>query len=452
MVPASSRSAVMTDRATDGFAGDIPAARAILRGRREATHAAGWGQVVQDWYVGLFIAATLLTMVFAATGGAILTPDCATVTCLSGPGYRVLATGLAVAGVVGVWAGLRAAGPASSDPGRATWLLSTPADRGLLLRGAIASTAFVAVVVGTSWGVLVGIALAGGSGQTWTALPVVLTAAGGGLIATLVLVAVVLHGQGGSPLPARAARAVPDADLARAGEVVQAVTASTLMLSGTALQTLTAIRRLSRRGRYASGRAAGGALTGLLVHELRALRRRAGRVLIMLVGCAGALAVGLLIGRLAGVVVAALVVLAAARTSGGGVVVWVGSPGLRRSLPVHPAAVTAVLSVPPLVIALVGSVVALLGLGLPWWAPIVLALGATAGALRAGDPPPGLGVAVSTPAGAVHTGLVAGLVVGTDLALAAGAAVLIADALEAGPVVLLLGIGLLAWQVLRSRD
>lgn len=444
----------MTERSADSevLVGDVAAARAVLRGRRDAVHTASWGQVIQDWYVGIFITATLLTMVFAATGGAILTPDCDTVTCLGGSGYRALATGLAVAGVVGLWIGLRAAGPTSSDPGRATWLLSTPADRGVLLRGAITSATFVAVVLGSSWGALVGISLAGGSGHAGGALPVVLTATGGGLLATLVLVAVTLHGQGGSVVPTRAARAVPDADLARAGQVVQAVTASTLMLSGTALQALAARRRLARRGRYVSGHGSGGALAGLLVHELRALRRRSGRVLVMLTGCVGALAVGLLMGRLAGVVVAALTVFAAARASGGGVTMWVGSPGLRRSLPAHPAAVSAVLVVPPLAIALLGSLVALLGLGLPWWAPVLLALGATAGTLRAGDPPPGLGVALATPAGAVHTGMVAGLVLGTDLALASAAAVLIADAVAAGPLVLVLGAALLAWQVLRDRD
>ncbi|NYF98832.1 hypothetical protein [Janibacter cremeus] len=444
----------MTERSLDSghFVGDVAAARAVLRGRRNAVDAASWGQIVQDWYVGIFIAATLLTMVFAATGPAILSPDCDTVTCLSRSGYRALATGLAVAGVIGVWAGLRSAGPASSDPGRATWLLSTPADRGVLLRGAITSTAFVAVVVGSLWGALVGIALAGGSGHAGGALPVVLSVAGGGLLATLVLIIASLHGQGGSVLPARSARAVGDAELARAGQVVQAVSASTLMLSGTALQVLAARRRLARRGRYVSGPGAGGCLSGLLVHELRALRRRAGRVLVMLAACLGALAVGLLMGRLAGVIVAALAVFVAARTSGGGVGMWVGSPGLRRSLPAHPAAVTAVLVVPPFAVALIGSVIALLGLGLAWYAPVLLALGATAGTLRSQDPPPGLGVVVSTPAGAVQTGLVAGLVLGTDLALASAAAVLIADAVDAGPLVLVLGVALLAWQVLRSRD
>ena len=402
--------------------------------------------------MGLFIAATLLTMVFAAAGGAILTPDCAEVTCLSTAGYRWLAGALAVAGMVAVWSALRAAGPVSSDPGRATWLLSTPADRGVLLRGVVTSTSFVAVVVGTSWGALVGIAAAGGAGHVGGGLPVVLGGACGGLLLTVALVGIALHRQGGALLPTRAARTVADAELARAGRVVQAVTTSALMLSGTALQTLAARRRLTRSGRHASGRGAGGALTGILVHELRALTRRPGRVAVALAGCVGALAVGLLMGRLLGVALAAVAVLAAARTSGGGLAAWVVSPGLRRGLPVHPAVVTTVLAMPPLLVALVGSGVALIGMGLPWWAPFVLAPGATAGVLRAGDPPPGLGVVVSTPAGAVPTGLAAGLLLGTDLALLAGAVVLIADAMAAGPIAVLVGVALLAWQVLRRRE
>lgn len=448
MARGSSTSTGMTEAPVD-VVGDVAAARTMLRRRRESTLSPSRGRVLQDWYVGVFIAATLLTMVFAATGGAILTPDCATVICLDPAGYRALAFGLAVVGAVAVWAGLRAAGPVSSDPGRAAWLLSTPADRGVLLRGAVARTGAVAVIVGTAWGALVGMALAGGAGPAAAAAPTVLAAAGGGLLVALVLVVVTLYEQGGSALPSPAARAVRDPDLARAGQVVAAVSASTVMLSSEALEALAANRRLTRRDRFVSGRGVGGALTGLLVHELRGLLRRAGKVLLALSGCGVAFAVGLLMGRLAGVLVAALTVYALARTSGGGVSMWVVSPGLRRTLPSHPAVVTAVLVLPPLLVSLVGSVIALGGLGLPWWSPVLLALGAVAGTLRAGDPPPGLGVVVSTPAGALQTGLVAGLVLGADLALVTAAFVLIGASI--GPVVLLVGVALLVWQVLRDR-
>ena len=83
---------------------------------------------------------------------------------------------------------------------------------------------------------------------------------------------------------------------------------------------------------------------------------------------------------------------------------------------------------------------------------MLLALGATAGVIRASDAPSPLGPAVATPAGAVHMGLVTRLVRGTDLALVSAAVALMADAVDAGPAVLALGVLLLGWQVLRDRD
>ena len=41
---------------------DRAGAREALRAARGGVHAAGWGQVLQDWYVGLFVAATLLDL------------------------------------------------------------------------------------------------------------------------------------------------------------------------------------------------------------------------------------------------------------------------------------------------------------------------------------------------------------------------------------------------------
>lgn len=436
----------------DSRVGDRRAAREVLRARRRGERAGGWGQALQDWYVALFITATLLTMLFAATGGAILTPDCDTAVCLDRSGYDVVAIGLAVLGGIAVFAGLRAAGPASADLGQATWLLSTPADRGVLLRGGVLRVAFVALVVGGSWGVLAGFALASGSLVSGSAATTVVASAGGGVLVTLIAIPLALRLQGGSFRIAPAARAVPDVQLARAGQVVGAITTATAMLDSAALEVLSARRRLARRGRFPSRVGVGGALTGVLTHELRALRRRSGRVLTGLLAPVAALAIGLLLGRFVGAALAALTVFAVTRASAGGLATWLSAPGLRRAVPEHPAAVTAVLTLPPFVVALVGSEIAVLALGLPWWAPVLLALGATAGTLRASDPPPDLGVALATPAGAVHTGLILRLVRGTDLALGAAAAMLIADAVAAGPAVLALGALLLAWQILRERD
>lgn len=436
----------------DTLVGDRSAARAVLRARRQGEYASSLGQVVQDWYVGIFIAGTLLTMLFSATGGAILTPDCDTAVCLDQRGYDAVAIVLAVLGVIAMVAGLRAAGPASADPGQATWLLSTPADRGVLLRGGVLRVAFVALVIGSSWGVLAGFALASGSLVPGAQIPIVVASAVGGLVVTLVAIPIVLRLQGGSFRIAPAARAVPDVQLARAGQVVGAITAATAMLDSAALEVLAARRRLARRGRYPSRSGSGGALPGVLTHELRALRRRSGRVLTGLLAPVAALVIGLLLGRFVGAVLAALTVFAVTKTSAGGLSTWLSAPGLRRAVPEHPAAVTAVLVAPPFVIALVGAEIALLALGLPWWGPPLLALGATAGVLRASGPTPGLGAAVATPGGAVHTGLILRLIHGTDLALLAAAVMLIADALDAGPGALVLGVLLLGWQILRDRD
>ncbi len=434
------------------YVGDRRAAREVVRARRRAVHAAGWGQVLQDWYVGLFITATLLTMLFSATGGAILRPDCSSAVCLEPSGYRLLALVLALLGTGAMLAVLRAVGPASADPGQATWLMSTPADRGVLLRGGVLRAGFVAVVAGSSWGVLAGFALAGGEGSLAAAATPVALAAAGGAAVTLVLLLVALRLQGGAVAPAAGARAVPDAELARAGEVVGALTASTLMLESAVLENLSTRRRLARRGRHASATGVGGPLPGVLAHEVRALVRRVDRVLVAGLVCVGALAVGLLMGRFVGAILGALAVFAVTKASAGGLGVWFTAPGLRRSVPAHPAAVTAVLGVPPFVVAVVGAEIALAALGLPWWGPVLLALGATAGVMRSSDPPPGLGAMVATPAGAVPVGLVAKLVHGTDLALGTVLFVLLADAVDAGPAVLALGVLLVVWQVLRDRD
>ncbi len=431
--------------------GGRAAAREVLRRRRRGSRATPFGQLVQDWYVGIFITATLLTMLFAATGSAILTPDCSASACLEPSGYRVVAAGLALVGVVGLFLGLRAAGPASSDPGTATWLLSSPADRSVLLRGTVIRAEGVALVAGGAWGVLVGFAFVGGSGGgAVVALPVI-TCAGAGLLCALLLLPLGLRLQGGHLGPASSLRAVTDAELARAGRAVEAVGAATLMLDTAALDSLATRRRLGRRGRYRSRPGAGGALTSILTHELRALTRRGGRVVIGLAGCVGALVAGLLLGRFVGTLLAALAVLVLTKSAAGGLTTWVTTPGLRRSVPIAPARVTAVLGAAPLVLGLLGSVVALVPLGLPWWGPVLLATGSAAGALRSCDPPPDLGVALSTPAGAVHVGLVQRLVQGADLAVLGALVLLLAEAHDLGAGVVVVGVGLLVWQVARER-
>lgn len=437
---------------TDGDVGDRAAARDLLRRRRRGAHAVPIGQLIQDWYFGTFIAASLLTMLFAVTGSAILTPDCSTAVCLEPAGYRAVAAALAVVGAVGLFLGIRATGPASSDPGRATWLLASPADRGVLLRGTVLHAAAAALVAGGVGGLLVGFALARGTGAGVGVVIPVVAGGGGGVLCALLLLPVAMRWQGGSARLLTAVRAVPDVELARAGRVVGAVSSSTLMLETTPLDVLAVRRRLARRGRYRSRTGAGGPLLGILVHELTGMARRRARVVLGLIACAGALVAGLLLGRFLGALLAALAVFAATRAVAGGLAMWLSTSGLRRSVPAAPAAVTAVLGLAPFVLALVGAVIALAALGLPWWGPLLLATGCTAGVLRSYDPPPGLGVAISTPAGAVHTGLVKRLVLGPDLALLSALVLLLGETHDLGVGTVLVGVGLLAWQVLRDRD
>ena len=432
--------------------GDRASARAAVRAVRGGTHTAGWGQLLQDWYVGAFVTATLLTLLFAATGPSILRPDCAA-TCLSGTQHLWMAMAMGLLVAVAAAAGLRAAGPAWADPGRATWLLSTPADRGALLRGGVQQVAGVAAVAAGAWGVLTGFALAVGLGRSGSPVaPVVLTAVAGAVLA-LVLAAAALVRQGRARPIAAAARGVADADLRRAGEVTAAVRATTLMLDGTALDALTARRRLGRRGRFTSAVGVGGPLTGLLTHELRALVRRRSRLLSALLGCLAALAAGLLLGPLVGVVLTCIAGLVLARLSGGGLTAWVATPGLRRALPAHPGAVAAVLAVAPFALVGVGSSLALLPLGLPPWAPVAVAAGVTAAAVRAAEPPPpGLGLVVATPGGALPMGLVRAVVHGPDLAVGVGLLVLAADARGLWSLAVGATLALLGWQLLRPRE
>lgn len=437
----------------EGFAGDRTAARAAMRAQRGAIHGAGWGQVLQDWYVGLFTAATLLTMVFAGTGGAILTPDCADSTCLSSGGYQAVAAGLAVSGVLALALLLRLAGPASGDSARAVWLLAAPADRAVLLRGPLLRMLALGSLVGGVWGLLVGIAAAGGVGDPAVAIGSVVLIGVVGLLVGALLVHLTLWRQGGSLAPASAARGVRDAELARAGQVVGAVTAATIMLDSTALDVLATRSRLARRGRFASRPGAGGALMGVLVHEMRALRRCSGRVILSSGTCVVALVAGVLLGRLIGVLVASAATFLIARAAAGGLRAWLGSPGLRRAVPTPPEAVAAVLALPALVVSVVAAMLSLLGLGLPWWGGVLLGCGALAGVVRSCDPlPPELGLVLTSPVGAIPTGLIMRFVHGPDLALGAGLVLLAAHALELGLVMVLLGPALLAWQLMRPRD
>lgn len=439
----------------EGLVGDRAAARTVrwMSGRRGET--VGWGQVLEDWYVGVFTAVTLLVMVFAGAGGGILQPDCTVGMCPGPDGYRLIGAGLAVSGVVGLLLLARAGGPLGADPARLTWVLSTPADRGVLLFRRLATALALAAAVGAVWGALVGLAVVGGAGQWSLAVAPIGIGVGAGALVGLVLGHLAVGLQAGATAPGRASRSVSDAELARAGAVTAAVVASVTMLEMTALEVVIARRRLGRRSIHRSRPAKGGPLTGMLRHEVRALGRRAGSVAPFVLLWPVAVVVAVLLGRLAGIVAVGAASFVVALVVAGGLRTWATSPGLRRALPAPTAAVTSVLTLPALALAVTGAGVACTVLGLPWWGGVLVGCGACAGVLRSCDQmPPGIGAVVSSPAGAVPVGLIARLAHGPDLVVGSAVLLLALAPLHGVGAVVAFAVGgaLLAWQVLRPRD
>ncbi|MGO4132619.1 hypothetical protein AB4Y70_14055, partial [Janibacter sp. YAF2_2] len=67
-------------------------------------------------------------------------------------------------------------------------------------------------------------------------------------------------------------------------------------------------------------------------------------------------------------------------------------------------------------------------------------------------PPPGLGLVVATPGGALPMGLVRAVVHGPDLAVGVGLLVLAADARGLWSLAVGATLALLGWQLLRPRE
>ena len=171
--------------------------RAWLRARRRRSRRS-WS----DWYALVFAAAVLLPMV-ASLAGELRLP---LLTCTTG-GACVTATRLLpftwlVASSLAVAAVLSLLGPIATTAATASWILSTPLDRGDLLSPGLARLVVVGVVIGLLSGVLLWV-LAGGSplwiaACTSTVVLAVLSAAlaqqGGGWHTLRVAVAIVASG------------------------------------------------------------------------------------------------------------------------------------------------------------------------------------------------------------------------------------------------------------------
>ncbi len=216
----------------------------------------------------------------------------------------------------------------------------------------------------------------------------------------------------------------------------------------TALELRSERLRLGHRAVYPSRRVVGPVWADLLLRDaLGAARRWRGTAArgaaVVVVWTLGAL-----FGTSVGVAAAATVTYLTTAYVAAGLRTWVSSSGLRRALPQPHSQVTVLLAVVPLLVGCLVTVVALAGSGLPLIWCAVLAAAAMAGVVRRGRRPPlSMGVVVSTPAGALPTGLVRHLTFGPDLV-----AVCLLVALRFGPVAgLVTAAAILAWEVRAVR-
>lgn len=388
----------------------------LLRTVRGAGHRRGWGTILQDWYVGLFSVATLLLMVIGGTSGAILSPTCSSTRCLAEDHYRVAAVASALLGGLGLLLAIRAAGPAWADAPRRRWLLSTPGDRSVLLRGPLARSLAVAVALGALLGAGIALIDAGGEGRLTPARAVI--AGGVGAVVALAAGWLGLLAQSGSWLPRRALRRVPDRELARAGARVDGAVSAVAMMDASGLGAASDLRAASRRGRHRSRPLRGSATTSLLMlsglASARSARRLGGPIAGLLVAVVG----GLLLGSLVAVIALGLAALALTAALARVALGLAESAALRRHLPADPRAGLAAALALPIGVASLILTAATWAVGLPLWAGVHLALvGAMAALRRTDPPPPSLGLVIATPAGALPTGLIHRLVHGPDLAI-----------------------------------
>lgn len=239
-----------------------------------------------------------------------------------------------------------------------------------------------------------------------------------------------------------------DVQLARGREVVDAVVGSTLMLDDSLLAGLKRRRQDRDRGRHRSAPLRLRGVGGFLVADLRMVRRRWRSVGVVLLVVPAVLVAGEGLGYGAGILLTALLAASAGKQAGQGLRTWVASAGLRRLTTVRAAWVTGALCVAPVAASALVAVPAVLALGGPWWGGVHLAVAGLAATLRAAEPVSlELGAVVSTPAGALPTGLLQGAARGPDLAVVLALVLLLRDQ----PWVLLAAVGALGWQVAKDR-
>ncbi|WP_181313238.1 DUF6297 family protein [Nocardioides campestrisoli] len=482
------------------------AARALAVARSRASEA---GERFADLYVWIFSTALITVWILSFARETFTGRTCSAGACAvqDHPAYAALA--VVCLGLGALLLALGAAGPVSAERATARWLLTTTADRAVLLRGpfgaAVTGGAFGGVVVGllaamaaqggglepaplaagAALGAVVGalVPLALLPAQTarpWGRAPGTLPAGVLGGVGLALLSWVLLGGAGLPESPALTADRVvaaawvaagvlalvlvaglaltlrtagrlaelSDAQLARGREVVDAVADSALMLDASALTGLQRRRADQRRGRHPSRPLHGRGGFAFLVADARQVRRRWRSVAVTFLAVPFVLVAGEGFGYGAAILAATAVVAWAGRQAGAGLRTWLGSRGLRRSVRSAPWTVTLALTAAPTLACALVAVPAVLLVDGPWWGGVHLAVAGLAATMRAADPPPvELGAVISTPAGALPTGLIFSVLHGPDLALLLGLAlVLVGD-----PYVVVTALAALGRQVVKER-
>lgn len=490
--------------------GDDVAAHEVLDAfARARSRARDRGERFTDLYVWVFCGVLLAvwTLSFARetfTGRVCSAADGVGCVLQEHPAYVALAVALAGVGVLLLVAG--SVGPVSAERAFARWMLSTSAERSVLLRGSVAGAVIGTALGGVVVGLLVSMAARGGDVEPGPAGVGALCGAAVGVLVPLVLVRpqaarpygdapgsragatlvavglgllawVLMEAPLADPVRVRvspgavyaAAMAalvvglavlvttlrrggvlaeLSDAQLARGREVVDAVVDSTVMLDPAMVTGLQRRRADRVRGRHTSRRLTGRGAVAFLVADLRQVRRRWRSLVPAVLLVPGLLVVGEGFGYGGAALAAALGAAWVGRRTGQGLRVWLSSSGLRRTVRLPELAVTAALTVAPAVACTVVTVPTVVLVGGPWWAGIHLASAGLAATMRSADPVPlEVGAVVTTPAGALPTGLLTSTLHGPDLALVLGLALL----LVSDPWVLVLSVAALTWQVTRQR-
>lgn len=394
---------------------------------------------------------------------------------VANPAFLAIGTATTAFGLVVLLA--LAAGPINATRPMRSWLVSTPADRAVLVRGSLATvcaaggvlggvaTAFAAAIgrntpagilsgalLGSVGGValvfslaaiqerptsdtvprLAGLSAIGIGSLTlvlgvlpgWSTVTQLTARPDGGIAIRLTRDAVLALLLAGyivwlRPKVRSSARRLHVGQFARGGDFVDALGISTLMLDSTPVRVAISSRRPSRRG-FAPRRLRTTGVLALAELDAVRVRRRGGQFLVGLAALPLPATVSAMFGTTGGAWAAALIGYLITVDFSEGLVSWTRSDSLRRSLPLSDTACRVALIVSPLLVSALWLALALplARVEVEVWPILVAAVGA--GALRSADARDTSSAAagmVSTPMGVIPMGLILLALRGFDLVL-----------------------------------